>query len=161
MSGHRDDAAGPVVQKRDVFFVTGLLVSWVVVVYVLVHAAKNQSQPAKSHPSLQARQMDFIEEETPELLSQEAITTVFKSMKDRPGEVERPFGTLITAEPAPPALMENGTLMMEQNVAREIDQEAGGVDDAQEGELLEPETPEPAAPSLMEQPAPTLEPIKS
>ncbi len=171
MNGHRDDASGPVIQKRDVFFVAGLLVSWIAVVVFLVQTAKNKSHQAPLNPPMHAHPADIIiedaiqpayEDEAPLPLSREAITTILKSMRDRSGTVERPFGTLITAEPAPPALVENGSLTMEQPVTPEIDQEAGGVDDAaQEGELLGPETPEPANPPEAETPAPAPEPIKS
>jgi hypothetical protein len=152
--------------------VTGLIASWIVVVYFLVHTSKTENptfEAPKKSIRVDASELTpaFLQRvqpaEEPSSLSKNAASAILESMKIFSKRKPDSFGLFVTAEPSAPLMTDKDDLILESEIIRKSDQETVAPDESsgQEGEVLESEPPEPAAPPAVEQPAPVVEPIKS
>lgn len=166
MSRPKDEITGPVVQKREVLLVAGLIASWILVVYFIFHTSqqkKNFYPPREVKVHTPSKLMPaFLEnsqaEESSTSVPMDAglIRRTFASMKERSHSRPDALGTLAVAEPeAPVAILEEKIVLQEEVIRGAEQQNVADESVEQEGEIFESEPPEG-----VEAPAPAAEPTK-
>lgn len=149
-----DELSGPAVQKREVMLVVGLIAAWLIVVYVLIHTSKEKPRfSLADKPRFRVEKKELAPTvldhlETHERMDVGVVEGILKSMRDQSNEKPDFFGTLITAEPAPPPMVNGGVSYMPEEVIRGANENNAPAEEGveQEGEVLEPEPPETVEP---------------